>query len=150
MKIYLDVSCLNRPFDDQTQTRIRLESEAVTLVLEEIDAGRWDQVSSRMAEIEVGAIADETRRRRVELLLPASRIQLTRALFARARQLVSRGLGAADAVHVASAEALGADVLLTCDDRLLRRGRKLADELGVRIVNPVDWLKEQFDATNIG
>ena len=33
MKIYLDVSCLNRPFDDQTQPRVRLEAEAVTIVL---------------------------------------------------------------------------------------------------------------------
>jgi predicted nucleic acid-binding protein len=75
---------------------------------------------------------------------------LTDGIFARARHLVNRGFGAADAVHAASAEALGADVLLTCDDRLLRRGRQVADELSVRIANPVDWLKEQFDATNIG
>jgi len=25
MKIYLDVCCLNRPFDDQVQDRVRLE-----------------------------------------------------------------------------------------------------------------------------
>jgi hypothetical protein len=36
MKIYLDTCCLNRPFDDQRQARIRLESEAVTLILEKI------------------------------------------------------------------------------------------------------------------
>jgi hypothetical protein len=34
VKIYLDVSCLNRPFDDQGQVRIRLETEAVTIILE--------------------------------------------------------------------------------------------------------------------
>ncbi len=28
-KIYLDVCCLNRPFDDWTQERIRLEGEAI-------------------------------------------------------------------------------------------------------------------------
>lgn len=28
MKVYLDACCLNRPFDDQTQGRIRLEAEA--------------------------------------------------------------------------------------------------------------------------
>lgn len=33
MKIYLDVCCLNRPFDDQAQTRIRLESEAILLII---------------------------------------------------------------------------------------------------------------------
>jgi hypothetical protein len=33
-RIYLDVCCLNRPFDDQCQERIRLESEAILLILE--------------------------------------------------------------------------------------------------------------------
>ncbi|WP_418648223.1 hypothetical protein ACNQFN_05640 [Thauera butanivorans] len=37
MKIYLDVCCSNRPFDDQSQTRIRLETEA-KLVLQ-VEAG---------------------------------------------------------------------------------------------------------------
>ena len=27
-KIYLDTCCLNRPFDDQTQDRVRLEAKA--------------------------------------------------------------------------------------------------------------------------
>jgi len=27
-RVYLDLCCLNRPFDDQTQERIRLETEA--------------------------------------------------------------------------------------------------------------------------
>lgn len=31
--IYLDVCCLNSPFDDQTQERIHLEAEAVMLIL---------------------------------------------------------------------------------------------------------------------
>jgi len=34
MLVYLDVCCLNRPFDDQSQDRIHLESEAVLLILE--------------------------------------------------------------------------------------------------------------------
>jgi hypothetical protein len=41
MKIYLDVCCLNRPFDDQTQDRIRLETEAVMLILGRIAAKDW-------------------------------------------------------------------------------------------------------------
>ena len=36
MKIYLDVCCLNRPFDDQTQDLIHLESEAVVLILKHV------------------------------------------------------------------------------------------------------------------
>jgi predicted nucleic acid-binding protein len=150
MRIYFDVSCLNRPFDDQRQARIRLESEAITLLFDEIDAGRWEQVSSRMAEIEARAISDETRRRRVLALLPEARMELERRTFDRARELIGLRLRAADAVHTAAAEHLGADVLLTCDDQLLRVGQRMADQLGVRIANPIDWLKEQFDATNAG
>ena len=150
MKIYLDVSCLNRPFDDQTQPRIRLESDAVTIILGQIDAGIWELKSSRMAEIEVAAIADATRRRRVFLLLPEDRMELSPPVFDRARRLVDRGLHAADAVHVAAAEFLGADVLLTCDDRLLRRCGRMTDELRVKVASPVQWLQEQDDAADSG
>src|SRR5689334_12036522 len=33
MRVYLDMCCLKRPFDDQSQPRIRLESEAVLALL---------------------------------------------------------------------------------------------------------------------
>ncbi len=32
MRLYLDLCCFNRPYDDQTQTRIRLETEAKILI----------------------------------------------------------------------------------------------------------------------
>jgi predicted nucleic acid-binding protein len=147
MKVYFDVSCLNRPFDDQRQLRIRLESEAITLIFDQIDAGRWEHLSSRMAEIEVWAIRDEIRQRRVLALLPEGKMELGRATFSRARELIALRMRAADAVHVAAAEQLQVDVLLTCDDQLVRVARQIADQLQVRIDNPVDWLKEQFNAT---
>jgi hypothetical protein len=34
MKIYLDACCLNRLFDDQRQPPIRLEAEAISLILQ--------------------------------------------------------------------------------------------------------------------
>lgn len=33
MVLYLDMCCIKRPFDDQSQPRIRLESEAVVTML---------------------------------------------------------------------------------------------------------------------
>lgn len=70
VRSYLDVSCLNRPFDDQLQLRRRLESEAVITILGQIERGFWTQVSSRMAEQEIEAMPDENRRQQVALLLP--------------------------------------------------------------------------------
>jgi hypothetical protein len=37
MKVYLDNCALNRPFDDQSQERIRIETEAVVLVLSHLE-----------------------------------------------------------------------------------------------------------------
>ena len=39
MLIYLDMCCLKRPFDDQSQPRIALEMEAIVTVLAMIHSG---------------------------------------------------------------------------------------------------------------
>lgn len=119
MKIYLNVSCLNRPFDDQGQARIRLEAEAVAVVLEKCEKGEWIHVTSGMAQIEIDANPDRKRRRRVGLLLPdeSAIMQLTEAVLGRASELTMLGFKPADATHVAAAESIPADVLLSCDDR---------------------------------
>ena len=36
VKVYLDASALNRPFDDQSLPRNRLETEAVIVILDQI------------------------------------------------------------------------------------------------------------------
>lgn len=150
MRLYLDVSCLNRPFDDQSQVRIRLETEAITLILERLDSGLWTQVSSEMALIEINAIADVDRRTRVRLLLPEETeiLKLTTSTFQRVAALQRLGFKPADALHVAAAEEAGANVLLSCDERLCRLARRHRNKLKVRVANPLDWLREIGDATN--
>ena len=39
MRLYIDLSCFNRPFDDQGQERIRRETQAVLDVLRRIIEG---------------------------------------------------------------------------------------------------------------
>ena len=39
MRIYLDRCCLQRPLDDQTQPRIKVETEAVLEILASVQAG---------------------------------------------------------------------------------------------------------------
>ena len=45
-RIYLDVCCLNRPFDNQDLDLVRLESEAVRLILKHIRTGELIWVGS--------------------------------------------------------------------------------------------------------
>lgn len=42
MRLYLDLCCFNRPYDDQTQTRIRLETEAKILIQENVKRSACD------------------------------------------------------------------------------------------------------------
>jgi predicted nucleic acid-binding protein len=144
VKIYLNVSCLNRPFDDQEQARIRLEAAAVGMILERFDEGQWIHVSSEMAQIEIAANPDPKRRARVGLLLPEPRniVMLTPAIVRRASALQTLGFKPADATHVAAAEEAAADVLLSCDDRFCRAAKRHAERLRVSVSNPMNWLDE--------
>lgn len=53
MRVYLDVCCLNRLFDNAEQPRVALEAAAVASVLQFIDSGRLTDCSSEMAQVEI-------------------------------------------------------------------------------------------------
>lgn len=150
MRVYLDVSCLNRMYDDQSQLRIRLEADAVAHILERVDRGLDLHVSSKMALIEIDANLDAERRQRVRSLLPDARrtIPLDETMFTRAAALGQLGFKYADALHIAAAERLGADALLTCDDRLMRTARRHRSELRVHVTSPLVWMEECDEAAN--
>jgi len=65
---------------------------------------------------------------------------LSARLEERARQIAQLGIPALDAAHLASAEEGEADILLTCDDILLRRVPRFG--LTLRVVNPVAYFEE--------
>jgi len=46
LKIYIDTCCLQRPLDDQSQARIRVETEALFAVLASVHAGHFQLLNS--------------------------------------------------------------------------------------------------------
>ena len=150
MRVYLDVSCLNRPFDAQEQVRVRLETEAVHVIMEKIETGQISHVCSDMVAIEIDAHPDPQRRRRLREMLPAGDdiIPLSDSILQRAVECQMMGFKPADAAHVAAAEALRADVLLSCDDRMCKAADRSRAKLRVRVMNPLAWLAEVEHGTN--
>lgn len=140
--VYLDACCLNRPFDDQCQERIRLESEAIYLVFRRIRARQAVWIGSDVLDYELRNTADESRRRRLLLLARwiSSSQPLQPSIVQRAESLEVLGFKDVDALHLASAEAARVDVFLTTDDRLLRRARRHQSALAPRVVNPLNWI----------
>ena len=52
MRVYLDNCCFNRPFDDQRQTRVRLEAEAKLCIQEHIREGTLELAWSYILDFE--------------------------------------------------------------------------------------------------
>lgn len=144
MKIYLDVCCLNRPFDDQSQLKIRLESEAVIVILDRCQSKDWQLVGSEVIDFEISQTPNDDRRGRVSILtsIAQSKIVVDRKIVNRAMELQELGVKHFDALHISCAEKEKVDVLLTTDDKLLRKISKKNIIVNVRVANPLGWLME--------
>ena len=112
-----------RPFDDQRQPRIWLETLSFSLVLTLIETGEVSLIHSPIHDLENRRNPFALRRHWVDkcLRLGTREVELTPVIKSRALALEQSGCKALDALHLSCAEAAGADQFLTCDDRLLRR-----------------------------
>ena len=62
MRIYLDMCCYNRPYDDQDQMSVALESQAKLHIQNEIQAGKYDLIGSYVLDYEVSRNPFDMRR----------------------------------------------------------------------------------------
>ena len=141
MRVYLDTCCLNRPFDDQTQPRIRLESEAILSILTSVISGKTDWVASTVLLAEIQAVRNTERRVRLTALTEwaSETVAMTEQIKVRGGQIMRLGMAALDALHLACAEAAVVDVFLSTDDRLVKCARRHGTELRVVVDNPLIW-----------
>lgn len=140
MRVYFNTSALNRPFDNLSSERVRLEAEAVVVLLAAVEDGSLEWVGSEYLDFEVSQDPDRERVRRVSGLLglAATRIETSNAVAGRARVLERLGLRGLDALHIASAETGRVDWLVTPDDRMIRRVAQAGREVRVQLVGPVE------------
>jgi predicted nucleic acid-binding protein len=152
-RIYLDACCLNRPFDDQSQPRIALETQAVLSILSQCqsgESGSWKLMTSTALDEELEQMLDLEKLSNVRTILSIAKIKVVISPFIEQRsiQLQELGFSGYDAIHIASAERGNADIFLTTDDRLHRRAQRNADLIQVRISNPAQWLIELTQENN--
>jgi predicted nucleic acid-binding protein len=142
VKIYLDVCCLCRPFDNHHETRIRLETEAILAILKRCSLD-WELVTSTAVMYEVGLIGDPVRKSHVIRLTHRARetIRVNEVLLSRAEKIGETGIMGMDAIHIACAERAGA-VFLTTDDEVIRIMKKHCPDISIRADNPLRWLME--------
>ncbi len=143
--LYLDYNCFQRSFDDPTQVRIQMEALACQEIFTRAENDADIQlVWSFMHQDET--ILCPLPGRKVEALrlsqLCQRKVGPERAIYDQAKQYQQQErLSAKDAIHLACAVYVKADVLVTCDDRFLKQARRL--NLDVEIINPVDYVREE-------
>ena len=137
---------MNRPFDDQSQNRIRLEAEAILIIINRMYTGEWKWIGSEVLVTELENTPDiEKRSYLTELSIGVhTTIMIAKNDIMRANELEQLGFKSFDAMHIACAERSTADVLLTTDDRLLKKADKERDNLKIKIANPLSWLMEKI------
>jgi predicted nucleic acid-binding protein len=139
MRLYLDVCAIQRPLDDQSQLRIRLEAEAVLGVLALISAGTATLLVSDVHYIETRRNPHPNRRDfALEVLALATEVlPVSEAVAMRARRFATSNIDKADALHLAVAVEAGADYFCTTDDALLKKAAQ-ADTEDVSVVTPLE------------
>lgn len=144
MRLYLDICCIKRPFDDQAQPRIALETTALHAILHAARTGRAVLLRSSVLDVENNGNTNPERAAAVrEFLAGLGPPELTpEAVLVRARAARDQGLGPYDALHLAWAEHLGADMLVTVDDVFARRAQRIDPPPRVRVVDPLACIKE--------
>lgn len=137
---YLDMCCFNRPFDDQGQILVRMQTEAKLHVQKLVLDGQYKLASSAVLDLENAANPDERRRQAIaEWRLRAMvDVDLTSSVESLADGIARTGIKPMDALHVASAINSGADWMLTTDRALLR---KMQADARIRVADPIDFIR---------
>ncbi|BBB91794.1 MAG TPA: hypothetical protein PKA28_08480 [Methylomusa anaerophila] len=137
LKIYLDNCCFNRPFDNQTQLRIHLETQAKLYVQDQILKGEFDFVWSYVLEYENMQNPFEIRRNSIILWkdIAAETIIESEEILLFAESLTVKGIKTKDALHISCAVASKCDYYLTTDRKLLNK-----DISEIDVIDPIEFL----------
>jgi len=98
LKLYLDNCCFNRPFDDQSQLLVRLETEAKLFIQQQIKEGKAEIVWSSILDLEIKRNPYQSRRETSDIFRRLSQTIVDIDDEVRRLSLVSQtqGLGTVD------------------------------------------------------
>jgi hypothetical protein len=144
MKIYLDNCCFNRPFDDQKQLRIKLETEAKLDIQERIVQGKVELAWSYILDFENEANPFEQRKLaikdwKVHACVDADE---TKEILGTAERFERMGVRSKDALHLACAVAMKCEYFLTTDDQLVK---KVSGVTEIKVTDPVSFIREEIE-----
>lgn len=146
MRVYLDMCCYNRPYDDQSQIKVSLETQAKLYIQDQIQKEQFELVSSYMLRYECGQNPYEMRRKAIMRFVDthtAVYVGLERRdeIESMAAEIMNTGVKFKDACHVASAIYAKCTYFISTDKRLLKYKTDR-----IKLVTPIEFVTETEDA----
>jgi len=139
IRVYLDNCTYNRPYDDQNDIRVRLESEAKLFIQEKIKDNKIDLVWSSMNSYENNDNPSPEKRERIVVWknIAVECCKFNENILKKAEELQSQNIRAKDALHIAVAIYTQCNYFITTDKKILN---KKID--GIKALNPLDFVEE--------
>ena len=149
MLIYLDSNVYSRPLDNQTNKRIASESEAFLKIFSLIEKGLISVLGSDLLDLEISMINHPYKRAESteNLKICSQFVEESEDVLSMGEKLESScRLGGRDALHIASAVLGNAKMFVTCDDRMIKKSKRInkvlrAEDKEISILNPVELVK---------
>ncbi|GMO27768.1 MAG: PIN domain-containing protein [Termitinemataceae bacterium] len=140
MKIYLDSCCYNRPFDNQTNFEVYLESQAKMFIQKAIRTHKVDLVTSYALRVEIENNKDDFKRENIFNFIKYNSpffVGLDKAdeVEEIAKEIMTAGIKRMDACLVASAIISGCEYFISTDKRLLKYQ---SDK--IKMINPLNFI----------
>ncbi|MEO5377917.1 MAG: hypothetical protein H7832_09085 [Magnetococcus sp. DMHC-6] len=133
----------NRPFDDQSNIKILLETEAKLKIQERIRLGTYELVWSYILDYENSKNPFRERLKQIEKWRRYASINMDaeEGVVDLAKSFHQLGLKQFDALHLACAVKSDADYFLTTDGGILKKAGVVDN---IRMKDPIDFIREIF------
>lgn len=139
IRVYLDNCCYNRPYDDQSQLKVHLETEAKLHIQKMITDKKIDLIYSFISEFENSNNPNKYNSRSISDFFnnAAEYVDISHRsdIRSEADEIMKTGIKEMDALQIASAIVGRADYFLTTDKQLLKYPAKK-----IKIINPIDFI----------
>ena len=140
MKIYLDNCCFNRPYDNQSFLSISIEAQAKLQIQSLIKEKYIVLASSFILEYENSCNPYSDRKFVIQNFLDNHAIDYigrdqSEQVISKAEKIMATGVKVKDACHIACAEMMKCDYLLSTDKRMLKYKSE-----SVKLLNPIEFI----------
>lgn len=142
MKVYLDMCCYNRPYDEQSQLKIFMETQSKLQIQHLIKAKKLKLVTSYMLRYECSNNPFEMRRNTIfEFIHKYTHTYVSNehrsAIEMKAAKIMETGIKFKDACHIASAIYAKCSYFISTDTRLLKYHTN-----EIKMVTPIEFITE--------